>query len=100
MTARLRTLAAGNFRAVSLLLFLAAPAAAQNVTAAMQPMAKDAHPAFEVATIKPSDSNSTGSSGFHLDGRHVSCKKTTVGTILSVAHGIHVKQIACRKRRR
>ena len=52
----------------------------------------NASSAFEVATIRRSDPNSARN-GFPTDGRHVACFGTTVKIILSVAYGIHVKQI-------
>ncbi|HEV2645930.1 MAG TPA: TIGR03435 family protein [Acidobacteriaceae bacterium] len=59
-----------------------------------QPMAKDAHPAFLVATIKPSDPSATGGWAFPNEGRHITCINATVATIVTVAYGIHIKQIA------
>ncbi len=59
-----------------------------------QPMAKDAHPAFLVATIKPSDPGATGGWAFPNEGRHITCINATVATIMTVAYGIHIKQIA------
>jgi uncharacterized protein (TIGR03435 family) len=58
-----------------------------------EPTAAGASPAFEVATIKPSDPNATGGWGFPVDGRHVGCVNASVATILSVAYGIHDKQV-------
>jgi len=44
----------------------------QNTAAEpLKPMARIADPAFEVATIKPSDPNHRNN-GFHLDGHRVS----------------------------
>jgi uncharacterized protein (TIGR03435 family) len=68
------------------------PTAAQSSIEKTQPMAKNASPSFLVATIKPSDPNETRD-GFPLDGRHLACVNETVDTILTVAYGIHVKQI-------
>jgi uncharacterized protein (TIGR03435 family) len=56
-------------------------------------MAKDAHPAFEVATIKPSDPNSS-SNGFHSTGRHISCDNETLDDMISLAYGVHEREIA------
>jgi len=58
-----------------------------------QPMATDAGAVFLVATIKPSDPDSTKGWAFPSEGRHVSCANASVTTILSVAYGIHIKQI-------
>jgi len=58
-----------------------------------QPMARDASPNFLVATIRPSDPDSTGGWGFPTEGHHISCVNATVATIMSVAYGVHIKQI-------
>jgi uncharacterized protein (TIGR03435 family) len=56
-------------------------------------MAKDAEPAFEVATIKPTDPNN-GRTGFHSgNGRRISCDNETVNAILSFVYGVQKKQI-------
>ena len=57
-----------------------------------EPMAPDAHPTFEVATIKPTDPNSTRE-GFPFDGHHVACFGETVENMLLMAYGIHTRQI-------
>jgi uncharacterized protein (TIGR03435 family) len=57
-----------------------------------KPMALDADPAYEVATIKPSDP-SDGSRGFQTRGRHIRAANETVDDMISFAWGIHVKQI-------
>jgi len=56
-------------------------------------MARDASPNFLVATIRPSDPDSTGGWGFPTEGHHISCVNATVATIMSVAYGVHIKQI-------
>jgi uncharacterized protein (TIGR03435 family) len=55
-------------------------------------MAPDADPAYEVATIKPSDPND-GGRGFQTRGRHLRAANETVNDMISFAWGIHVKQI-------
>ena len=56
-------------------------------------MAKDADPAFEVATVKPSDPKN-GNSGFHSgDGRRINCDNRTLDDMLSFVYGVHSKQI-------
>jgi uncharacterized protein (TIGR03435 family) len=57
------------------------------------PMARDASPDFLVATIKPSDPDSTSGWGFPTEGHHISCVNANVATIMLVAYGVHVKQI-------
>jgi uncharacterized protein (TIGR03435 family) len=57
-----------------------------------KPMAKDADPAFEVATIKltpPTDQNQ----GFHEHGRHLQVENETVNDLIKFAYSIHAKQI-------
>jgi uncharacterized protein (TIGR03435 family) len=65
----------------------------EQATEKEQRMAADASPGFLVATIKPSDPDSTGGWGFPTEGHHISCVNASVATIMSVAYGIHVKQI-------
>jgi hypothetical protein len=56
-------------------------------------MAADADPAFDVATVKPTDPK-VQSSGFHSgDGRRINCDNQTLADILQFAYGIHWKQI-------
>ena len=71
-----------------------APAHAQAGVEKEPPMAADAHPAFLVATIKPSDPN-TAMQGwsFESEGHHINCRNATLSDILKSAYGIHVKQI-------
>jgi bla regulator protein blaR1 len=58
----------------------------------LAPMAKDANPSFEVATIKPSKPGNTNQH-FRLDGHHVSIENETVTSMICVAYGIHKTQI-------
>jgi uncharacterized protein (TIGR03435 family) len=59
----------------------------------MKRMAADADPAFEVATIKPSNPENQNS-GFHSgDGRRVNCDNETLIDILQFVYGVHSKQI-------
>ena len=57
-----------------------------------KPMARDAHPAFEVATIKQSDPDD-GSRGFHTAGRNIFIENETMDDLISFAYGVHAKQI-------
>lgn len=86
-------------RASQLIFFVSAilltplrPATAQSAIQQQQPMAKDASPAFLVASIKTSDP-AEAREGFPLDGRHLSCFRESVDTILTIAYGVHTKQI-------
>jgi uncharacterized protein (TIGR03435 family) len=90
-------------RAVWLLMGVAALAlgtgvAAQTAAAdgAVQParmMPADAHPAFEVAAIKPSDPNDP-SDRLHTDGRHVLIENQSVDKLIQFAYGIQKSQLA------
>jgi uncharacterized protein (TIGR03435 family) len=55
-------------------------------------MAADAHPSYEVATIKPSDP-ADGSAGFHSEGRRLFAENETMDSLIAVAYSIHPKQI-------
>src|SRR5215471_1350618 len=55
-------------------------------------MAANANPAFEVATIKPSDPNRPGKL-FTLRGQEVVTINTTISDILTMAYDLHPKQI-------
>jgi uncharacterized protein (TIGR03435 family) len=55
-------------------------------------MAANANPAFEVATIKPSDPNRPGKL-FTVRGRDVVTINTTVNDLISMAYNLHVKQL-------
>ena len=55
-------------------------------------MAKDAHPAFDVVTIKLSDPNSHRQGiGYH--GRNVDATGQTLKSLMMFAYGVHSKQI-------
>ena len=56
-------------------------------------MAADADPAFEVATIKPSEPNDP-TDGFHTRGRHLFIENQTVNKLIAFAYGMNGKQIA------
>jgi uncharacterized protein (TIGR03435 family) len=57
-----------------------------------KPMAPDANPGIEVATVKPSDPNKPGKL-FSIHGRHVFTINTTMNDLVTFAYGLHVKQI-------
>jgi uncharacterized protein (TIGR03435 family) len=56
-------------------------------------MAKDAHPVFDVATIKASDPNSRTGAGLGAEGRHISYTNQTVKDLILLAYGIQEKQL-------
>ena len=55
-------------------------------------MAKDAHPSFEVATVKPSDPKDL-SEGFHTMGRQLYVENETVFKMLMAVYGLQPRQI-------
>ena len=86
-----------NSRPVPLTFTRATPQTAWVISrpAGLPPMAEDAHPSFEVATIKPSapseDSNTVAY--FSAQGRHFSAKNSTLVNFIVVAYGIQSRQI-------
>lgn len=56
------------------------------------PMAANANPSFEVATIKPSKPDTPGKM-FRVQGRRFSTVNTTLSDIISFAYGTHPKQL-------
>lgn len=58
----------------------------------IRPMAKEAHPSFEVATIKRSDPENH-SQGSHVHGQHLFFENQRIIDLLSLAYGVHPKQI-------
>jgi len=59
---------------------------------APKPMAVDADPSYEVATVKLSDPNG-GNSGFHMRGRRLFIENKTLREIFIFAYGVHPKQV-------
>ena len=57
-----------------------------------KPMATDAKPEFEVATIKPATPDRPGKA-FMVRGRQFSTLNTTLNDLITFAYGIHAKQI-------
>ncbi len=56
------------------------------------PMAKDADPSFEVATIKPSKPDSQGI-GIRMNGRNFSSLNTTLSDLITFAYEVHARQV-------
>jgi uncharacterized protein (TIGR03435 family) len=56
------------------------------------PMAADANPSFEIATIKPSKPDQPGKY-FRVQGREFTTMNTTLIDLMSFAYGLHAKQI-------
>jgi uncharacterized protein (TIGR03435 family) len=57
-----------------------------------KPMAADANPSFEVATIKPSNPDQPGNY-FHVDGRNFTTHNISLTGLIEFAYGIQAKQI-------
>jgi uncharacterized protein (TIGR03435 family) len=57
-----------------------------------KPMAADANPVFEVATIKPSRPELQGK-GFRVQGRRFSTLNTSLSDLVTFAYGLHPRQI-------
>ena len=55
-------------------------------------MAKEDHPAFEVATVKPTDPGDRRQ-GFRTNGRQITIENESVTSLLMYAYGVHPKQI-------
>ena len=58
----------------------------------VKPMAREAHPSFEVAAIKLSDPNNQ-SGGFHTNGRRIFIENRTVNFLIAFAYGMQKRQI-------
>ena len=58
----------------------------------LPPMAANADPKFEVATIKPSKPDTPGKM-FRVQGRRFKTLNTTLNEIISFAYGVHSKQV-------
>ncbi|WP_083836631.1 TIGR03435 family protein [Granulicella mallensis] len=56
------------------------------------PMAKNAHPSYEVATIKPTDPED-GHAGFHTIGQRLFIENQTMNGLIAFAYAVHPKQI-------
>lgn len=66
--------------------------AEQSSVSPMSPMAANAHPSFEVATIKPANPNEA-SGNFRIGGHRIFIEDQTVDNLISVAYAVHPKQI-------
>lgn len=60
--------------------------------ARIPPMAADANPSFEVATVKPSKPEQQGK-GFRVNGRRFTTINTSLVDLMTFAYGLHPKQI-------
>jgi len=66
--------------------------AQDNAAQPVQPMARAADPAFEVAVIKPADPNDRNQ-GFRLDGHRISIESNTMTSLICFAYSIQKSQI-------
>ncbi len=58
-----------------------------------KPMAADADPSFEVATIKPNNTGATSMQGLVIRGRKFMTRASSLGDLISFAYEVQVKQI-------
>ena len=83
-------------RAVLLVLMAVAcamsAAGQEKAAAVLNPMARDADPSFEVATIKPSDPDDTNQ-GFRLDGHRIRVEANSLNSIVCFAYSVQRSQI-------
>src|SRR5580658_3999426 len=77
----------------ALLVACALPAYAQDkAIEPVKPMARDADPAFEVATIKPADP-SDRNQGFSLKGHRISIEANSMTSLICFAYSMQKSQI-------
>jgi uncharacterized protein (TIGR03435 family) len=58
-----------------------------------KPMAADADPSFEVATIKPNNTGATNMQGLVIRGRKFMTRASSLGDLISFAYEVQAKQI-------
>ncbi len=59
----------------------------------LPPMAENADPSFEVATIKPNNSGAASMQGLTLRGRNFATRNSSLGDLISFAYNVQEKQI-------
>jgi len=79
-------------RAIPISFARTAPDAAWPIPEPLKPMAADANPSLEVATIKPSKPGQPGK-GVTLRGTHFVTMNTNMNDLIALAYGLHAKQI-------
>jgi uncharacterized protein (TIGR03435 family) len=57
------------------------------------PMAENADPSFEVATIKPNNSGAASMQGLTLRGRNFATRNSSLGDLIAFAYNVQAKQI-------
>ena len=60
---------------------------------APKPMAENADPSFDVATIKPNNSGASGIQGLTLRGRNFATSNASLGDLIGFAYEVQAKQI-------
>jgi len=63
-----------------------------NAVQPVKPMARDADPSFEVATIRPAEPDDTNQ-GFRLEGHRISIEANSMTSLICYAYSIHKAQI-------
>lgn len=58
-----------------------------------KPMASDADPSFEIATLKPADPTNTASKFFRISGRRYVAHAVSLADLMEVAYSVHPRQI-------
>jgi uncharacterized protein (TIGR03435 family) len=58
-----------------------------------KPMAENADPSFDVATIKPNNSGASGIQGLTLNGRNFATRNASLGDLMGFAYEVQAKQI-------
>jgi uncharacterized protein (TIGR03435 family) len=81
-----------SLKPTAAVVILAAAYALAQTPTPVKPMAADAHPSFEVATVKLHDPNS-GHQGFDAKGERVTARDQSVASMMMFAYGIHPSQI-------
>jgi hypothetical protein len=79
---------------LALVLERTTPDNAWPIPEAPKPMAANADPAFEVATIKPNDSGATQLQGLVIRGRQFLTRASSLQDLISFAYNVQAKQVA------
>jgi uncharacterized protein (TIGR03435 family) len=73
--------------------FASTPLAQSTSPAPLQPMPPDASPAFDVATIKPSDTSAPHGTFIRHNGRQIVAYNMSLGHLITYAYSLHTSQI-------
>ena len=68
--------------------------AAWPIPEPLKPMAADANPSFDIATIKPNNSGATQMQGLVIQGRKFLTRASSLEDLISFAYNVQTKQIA------